>query len=65
VSEKDGKAQPYPPPQPTEADGPPAPAPPPESTLDNTPEIDPLTGEVSPSSGLHRKYEVAKPSPES
>jgi hypothetical protein len=49
-------AQAYPPPQPTEADAPAEPAPPPRATIDNTPDIDPLSQEVSPNSGLFRKY---------
>jgi hypothetical protein len=57
--------QPYPPPQPTEADAPAEPAPPPRATIDNTPDIDPLSQEVSVNSGLYRKYPPgpAKPTP--
>jgi hypothetical protein len=55
----------YPPPQPTEADAPPEPSPPPRATIDNTPDIDPLSQEVSPNSGLFRKYPrgPARPTP--
>jgi hypothetical protein len=44
---------------------PPEPAPPPRATIDNTPDIDLLSQEVSPNSGLYRKYRAgpAKPTP--
>jgi hypothetical protein len=53
--------------QPQQSEAPAQPPVPPRATLDNAPEVDPLTLEVSPSSGLHRKYPAgpAKPLPES
>jgi hypothetical protein len=54
-----------PPPAAVDMPAPPEKAPPPRATIDNSPDIDPLSQEVSPNSGLYRKYPPgpAKPTP--
>lgn len=46
-----------------EADAPAPPQPPPRAVISDQAEVDPLSGLVSPASGLHRKYEKGRPTP--